>query len=235
MIYNGVTFDDFSVIEYVRRKLLPPRTVNTRNTGGVNSYFVQVTHDVSSIEVDVRVIGKTRTEVLDIYNIMASTLAVNKPMPLYLRDQPGKYNLGILNGGPELHNFLETGFVTLTFDCPDPYLYSEEITKFNDINGVSCLNRGGAPSNGLITIKIPSARASVKVTMPSTMETITITHPFVANDILTIDLESEDVWKNTTTYIPSDLSSTFFQIPPGFFIITTDAGELELVYRERWF
>lgn len=234
MIFNGVTFDDFSVIEYVRRHLMPSRNVNILNTGGLKNHFIGVEHGMASVEVDIRVISKRREDVHDIYNIMATALAVDKPMPIYLRDEPGKFNMAIVSGDTELHNFLHTGFVTVVFDLPDPYLYNTEIRKLINVNNTSIINRGGAASDGFITIRMTGATNQLVVRLKDDPRTITIKYAFKTNDIVLIDLESEDVWLNNTTYLASTLDSDFFQIPPGFFSVNTNTGVLDLEYRERW-
>lgn len=235
MIYNNVVFDDFAVIEYVRRVLLPSRDVVTQQMTNGRNQFLQVTEGVVPIEVDVRTIAKTREEVFNNYDTMAKALSTYEPSPLFLRDKPGKYNLAVLSGETSLHTFLETGFVTLIFECPDPFLYSEEETTLRNINGVNCLNRGSAPTDGLLTIKMEVSSNELILGIDSSNEIIKINHGFTPGDVITVDLKTEDVIKNNTTVIPSNLSSTFFQIPPGFFTITASSGKVDLVFRERWY
>lgn len=235
MIFNGVTFDDFVVIEYVRRNLLPPRTVEVLNTGGVASHFGKVLHGVDTIEVDVRVIEKTREEVLDIYDTLATALYTDKPQPIRLRDRPGKYNMAILNGSTNLETFLYTGFVKLTFDCPDPYLYNDEPTLLTDVGGVSVMNRGGAPSEGEIKVHLSAATDEVTVSMSGEEGRIKATHAFVAGDIVIFDLKNEAIWKNGSVFVPPDLDSEFFQIPPGFYVVTASSGTVDISYYERWY
>lgn len=235
MIYNGVTFDDFSVIEYVRRQLMPPRNIVVKNTGGVHNHYSGLTHSVAKIEVDVRTICDSRVEMLALYNVMATALATTEPQPLRLRDEPGKYNMAILDGSTDLNNYLNTGFVTLVFATPDPYLYRERPEKLMNVNNIACLNRGGAPANGVVKITVGDTVSSVVVELLETKGYIKITQSFKQGDIITIDLEREDIWLNGDTYIPSDLISEFFLIPPGFFTIKSSTGSVDLEFTERWY
>lgn len=235
MIYNDINFEEYVVVEQIKRSMLPSRTIITKQTSGIKSNFLRVEYGVSQIMVDVRIIQKTREDVQNIYDILSRLLALDQPASLILRDKPGRYNLAILSGDTELTNFLETGFVQLTFECPDPHSYNQTLCKLIDIGGTDCLNKGSVPTYAILKISLSSPISNLTVTLTNTQEQIIIPRSFLANDIITIDLESEDVWLNDNTYIASTLDSDFFTLPSGFFNIVSSAGKLDINFRERWY
>lgn len=234
MIFNGIDFNDYLVVERIRRKLLPPINVVSINVpGDLGARFPTVQVESNIIEVDVRIIEKDREAVQAKAREVAGLLFTREPKKLKLKDEPDKFNMAILQGDIDLEKFMNTGYAVLEFLCLDPLAYSDNISSFQNINNKDIINNGTAPVFGKITIKIVNESPNVKITLQNTGEYIFLEGPFVTNDILHIDLEKEVVTKNGIS-IPASLDSDFFKIPPGTFRLTTTYGTIDLEFREAW-
>lgn len=248
MIFNGIDFSDLAVIEYIRRPLMGARNINSKPLlNQYHSIFSSVERDSPTIEVDLRIIGEDRFEVSDISRTITRHLNVNEPKKLELRDEPGKYNFAIPEGDTENHKFLNTGFVTVRFMCPDPYLYSSNLTLIEDGSGkLTGVNNGTASvQNWQIRIIIinPPVEDLVSITLKDSNQFILLEYEFLVGDVIEVDAEIGLVRlvrsgvEPVNDILTPSFESDFFHIPPGEFEIGVSDSQLieELTFRERWY
>lgn len=235
MIFNGIDFSDYFVVEYIRRQFLPPiEAVTVEVPGRVGNRFVKSKLDEGVVEVDIRIIEKTRLLAQQKARQMAGLLYTTEPKKLILRDTPDSFNLAILDGDMDFEKFLHTGFTTLTFLCPDPSMYDLTETTIVNVQSKTIVNPGTLPSRGILTVK-PGTRTNVKITLQNTGEYIHIEDSFIASDTVVIDMEEESVRKNDILIMDKlDINSDFFEIPTGNSTITTTGGTITVKYRRRW-
>lgn len=235
MLFNSVDFENFVVVEYIRRPLMPPiRVHGVKIPGRPGIRFTESEMDEGNIEVDVRIIEKDRMQAQLQARHVAGLLYTTEPKKLILRDQPTTYNLAMISGDTDFEKFLHTGFSTLKFNCPDPLSYSLTETVVNNIQGTTITNDGTYPAKGVLTVK-PGAVTDLKITLQQTGEYIYIHGPLSKDDTVVINTEEEWVRLNGNLIMTRlDISSDFFALPVGTSRITTSSGTIQIKYRKRW-
>ncbi|HZJ82879.1 MAG TPA: distal tail protein Dit [Clostridia bacterium] len=234
MIFNGINFEEFGYVEFIRRPLLPSITLNSmKNPGRPGSDFQNIEVGNSTIEVDYRFVKKNRKDLDAFSSELAGLIFTNEPQKLYLRDSPGKYNMAILQGDTTNHKWLHTGFVTFTFECPDPFLYND-ILKQESVGVGTILNEGNYKCYGVMTITLTQSISKIVIKHIQRNETITIDHEFDSGDIITIDLLAETARLNDILWLEPYLDSDFFPLDPGDNTITLSSGHGVVEFRERW-
>lgn len=236
MIFNGVNFEDYVVVENIRRRFLPPLTpTGTAVPGRIGHLYKRTSIEPAPIEVDIRIIEETREEAQDKADIVAGLLVTDTPKRLELRDRPGKHNYAILEGDMSYEKFLNTGFVTLTFICYDPISYSNDIFEYTNISGVNLMNNGTAPiKNATIEVEMTENKESLMITLNNTNEKIFIEETLVQGDIVVVNLFEEYV-KVNDIFTKVHLDSDYFKIPVGEYKITSSSGIMGIKYREGWY
>lgn len=236
MIFGSVNLEDYVVVEYIRRPFLPTMEVHSTPIPGLfgNSFQKRTIGDIQ-IEVDVRIIEESRLAAQNVARTLAGLMAVPKPMKLYLRDEPGKFNMAILEGDMDYEKFLHTGFVTLTFTCNDPTLYDDVITTYTNAQGTTKLNSGSLPTPPIITIRNAGTGTDLKITETSTGDFVHITDTIINTDVIVFDMVRGSVRKNDILIMDKvSILSDFFPILPGNFRINTTRGTMTISFRRRW-
>lgn len=237
MIFNGVDFTPYFVVEDVRRALLPPRAlVSTKVSGAVGDQFLRLIQNQGKIEVDIRFIGTKDQVGIQKRRVAAGLLHTEGPQKLTLPDDPGRYNMAILSESTDLTKLLGTASTTLTFICLDPLTYGQKKT-FNISTNPTMFNSGTFSAKGVITINIVKNVNFIKAVLSNNGEYVRVNHNFAIGDKLVIDLGGEDVSKNNQPIMRDvDIESDFFDIPKGEFSIdlSSNAGAATLEFIERW-
>lgn len=213
---------------------MPPiDNIRHQVNGKAGALYARNQLEENRIEVDVRLIRNTRQEVQDYVRMIAGKLYSKTPQKLYLRDEPNRFNIGILNGDINFEKNLRTGFATLEFICPDPLAYSEEKAQAHLENAV--FNNGTYPTRGTIKIKMNKDVEYLKVTLQNTGEYLYLEDDFKKGDEIVIDLIEEWVKKNN--YLIMDklhYESDFFDLPVGEFKVILSDGNGLIEFRNRW-
>lgn len=234
MKFNSNDLSSIVYVEKVRRHLLPVVNNITRAIPGSDGeQFIRSQLGARLIEVDIRLISTSRSNLQSAIRELAGKLYSKEPAKLEL-DETDKYEMAILDGYSDVNKFLHTGRITLEFISPDPASYSATETTVT-IGATDITNAGTYPATGIITITKTGTVSSLQVGLSTTGEKIQIDHDFINTDTIIIDLAAETVTKNGVSIMQDvTLDSDFFRLPIGKFKITKTAGTAVLKYRARW-
>lgn len=119
MEFKGKQFDDFLVVEEVRRSLMPSisnEIVKNRNRRSeIRPTF---------INVKVRLISDTELNFAELKRTLAGMLHSEKPEKLVLYDDPTRYDMAIVDGNTDLDRLWTTGTTVVTFVNAEGLSYS---------------------------------------------------------------------------------------------------------------
>lgn len=238
MIFNGVDFKEFLKVEEVRRSILPPMVVDSHEVPGMHgSKPKRVTLGDGMIEVDIRLIKGSRSEVQAKVRELAYRLYTEEPARLYLPDEPDKYNMATLSGDTNLEKWLYTGGATLVFVCNDPIAYGE--SKEHSISDSTTLLVGGTyKTKPKVTYIFTESCNYVELRNLTSGKYVRVNHEFVSGDILILDFN--DKWKarKNGVVIAEDVAieSDFFSLGVGENELTSKPAGLNptIEYAERW-
>lgn len=235
MIFNEINFEDYLVVEYIRRPLLPPIEVHgVQIPGRAGQRFTKSELGENIIQVDIRIIEANRAQAQLKARQVAGLLYTTEPKKLILRDQPNTYNMAMISGDTDFEKFLHTGFSTLSFVCKDPASYSLNETVIPNIQSREILNDGTLPSRGILTVQ-PGNTTNLRIVLQNTGEYIYLKDSFTSSDTIVIDMEEESIRLNGNLIMTRlDANSDFFDVPVGKSTITTTSGAIQLRYRRRW-
>ena len=237
MIFNNIDFDSFLKVENIRRSMMPPRDIKSKNRyNHIGGRFARVDMEATTIEVDIRIYTSSILETRERVRQVAALLHTDEPKKLILRDQPTLYNWGIVQGDTAMERLLETESTTLIFHCDDPLSYPIMQQSVTVGETFSITNGGAYEIPGVFTLTTNKVTNFIKLLQISTGDFIYINHNFIIGDTLVIDLEEESVYKNNID-IMKDVyfESDFFHIPRGVSNYTLNNGTGVFKYREGWF
>ncbi len=225
----------------VSNTLLPVvNPVTVQKPGGLGHVILRQNLSLRSIAVELKLIADSRQSQLAAQRKLAAALvketeAFTKTAVLQIADSPVTYNATI-QGSSAIVNMRKTGEVILNFVCYDPFGYGQEQTVVL-VDGVvkEIENEGGYPATGVITVNITGEVNEIVAELMDTGKKIIIEHDFIADDVVEILLDVEEVKKNGLDItVDCDIQSSFFDLPVGEFDLKVTGGDGELKYTERW-
>lgn len=142
MSFNNSNLTQYFKVLEVQRELLP-----SRENYSVESEF-RHGKDFDGFKYNSRVITVTAIIVADTTELLqikkrelAGLLNVTAPAKLSFSDEPDKYYFAVPTGSTEVEQVMGTGTVEITFECYDPFAFSEEEKSVSN--------------NGKSTVKVP--------------------------------------------------------------------------------
>ncbi|MEZ0117811.1 UNVERIFIED_ORG: putative phage tail component-like protein [Heyndrickxia coagulans] len=126
--FAGMDLSRYLVVEKVKRSILPPRSINTLEIPARHgAYFTGAKYGIRKIDVDVSLISNQMGKIVDLARTLAFCLDIDTPSELIISDEPDKMYYAILSDSTDLDELSgDLSRTTLTFICPDPFLYSVE-------------------------------------------------------------------------------------------------------------
>lgn len=113
--------------------------------GGTRRMPVTLTFDLYAID-------GTREERQQAMRMLAGWLAVDEPKQLVLGDESPRYRMAVPSGEGMQEAYLNADHASVTFTCPDPWLYGEVVTETLPSGGTLTITVGGtAPTWPTIT------------------------------------------------------------------------------------
>jgi predicted phage tail component-like protein len=101
---------------------------------GYSGAYVESTYDdVKVIEEKIIINAKDRENLQKVKEDLASWLITDEPKTLIFDDEPDRIYFAMVDGSLELDEFVNLGYGTIRFICPDPFKYStnESYTEFS--------------------------------------------------------------------------------------------------------
>lgn len=153
LTFDGHALSDFFTIErHATRSLSVWETSLVDVPGRDGSMFGGTRHAPVSLSFDLYAIGGTRDERQQAMRALAGWLAVDEPKVLQLGDEGGLWRMAIPNDESTQEAYLNADYASVTFVCPDPWLYGEAHTATIPSGGTLTINVGGtAPTWPTIT------------------------------------------------------------------------------------
>lgn len=249
MSVNSLKFGDSTInmtnfgvrVVNVSNDLLPTiSSVTVQKPGGQGHVLLRQNISIRQITVRLKLVADSRANQLVVQRKLAAALvketeAFTKTAVLQIADSPVTYNATI-QGSSAIVNMRKTGEVILNFVCYDPFGYGQEQTVVL-VDGVvkEIENEGGYPATGVITVNITGEVNEIVAELMDTGKKIIIEHDFIADDVVEILLDVEEVKKNGLDItVDCDIQSSFFDLPVGEFDLKVTGGDGELKYTERW-
>lgn len=228
LIFNGVDFSKFGVIEDVRT----PFISITNNTGelpqDIGVKFRNSKLNGKIIEVDLRLIEESRKQVLENENEIKKVLITNEPKKLQTRDNLDTYYLAVLDGDISFEKFLTTGLITLKFLSPDGIKYANKLTS-------GFTNKGNIPNlSWKVLGKVTADK--VKIVKKSTLEKIEIdTSTFIGKKIIILAKMELIKCNNVPIMQYLHYDSDFFKLDVGENDIEITGLDIDYITnRARW-
>lgn len=163
MIYDGFDFRSLLKVESVRRPLMAPVMLNTKDTPGRDGDVIQgMTFEPKTIEVDIRMIAgvhglpNQKFGIKDLRRKLSGRLFKREPCKLVLPDEPDIYEMAILDGTTDLEAFCYSRFATLTWHC-EPASYGKTRTKSSNGGTVSTYVNGTYKTAPVVIVKAAGA------------------------------------------------------------------------------
>lgn len=228
MIYNGFDFSEYFVDEDIRESILPEAIHTATDIPGADG---QLFHDARlgtrTIEIDARVIRRTRRELNEVLPFIAAKLYARKPSALYTRLHAGEYYMALLSGTVDMEKWLGTGGATLTFVAYDPVRFADGERTASLAYAARDINvLGNYPAKPVIAVDIPTACGYVAVSDITTGLQIRSEYSFKSGNRVVFDCTTgTETMKTALLYAtkdstaPSKLAVTpqsrWFELEPG--------------------
>ncbi|MFM1581407.1 distal tail protein Dit [Helcococcus bovis] len=227
-IYNNTDLSKFVKVEDIRRPLVSVSNTYYDLPGKEGAYFLKRKLNSKPVEVDIRLIEEVfNKNINETKDILLSSLLVESPKKLELKDYKDRYEMAILDGEIDFQKFLNTGFITLKFINPDGVFYSKE--EYKSLNNIGNLK---AP----FKLRGQISKELVTITNNKTLEKITINTSGMINKTIEVDTGLEAVYidnKNAMRYV--FLDSDFFYLSKGENSIKLEGITSPIYrYRARW-
>jgi len=228
MKFDGNTLNNI-VVQKIRRGT--PAVENERQSipGKSGSLQVRSTHGDRSLEVDVAIIGSSRADYLTKVATLMGQLYSTEEKDILLDDETFVYK-GILDGSTNFNEMAIDGSGTLKFICqPDKVGSKKTSTDGTDTNA------GSVPCPVKITLTLTAGETDDIVVSLGGTPKITIEGPFDNEDVIVIE-DSYVTLNGASAMAKVLVSSEFFELPKGAFVIATDSVNVSigLEWYELW-
>lgn len=229
MKFNGNTLSNI-IVQKVRRGMSAP-VVNERQSipGKSGSLQIRSTHSDRTLEVDIAIVGSSRSDYLSKVTALAGQLFSTEEKDILLDDETLTYR-GILDGSTNFTEMAIDGSGTLKFIC-QPYKRGAKKTSDDGTD----TNAGTVPCPVKIILTLTADEADDIIISLGGVPKITLDGPFDSGDEIVI--EDKYVTLNGSGAMGKVLvSSDFFELPKGVFAVTTDSANVtvELEWYELW-
>ena len=229
MIFNGIEKEYIVTLAGRRRSAWAPvsRTLVTV-PGMAGAHLSHTDIQARVITVPILVKAKNISDLQKIKEDMAEWLIHDEPKELIFKDEPDRVYYALVDGELELDEIFSTGQGEITFICPDPYKYGEEITVEFPSDALIIENPGTAEADPIfeLTAREPSTFAMVSNGEEYMMVGIPIdadTEPFVREEISLHDtLSSTTGWTSGTQVDDGAITGTM--VSDGSNFIASDFG-----------
>jgi len=233
LTFDGhVLSDSFTIERHATRSLSMWETNLVDVPGRDGSMFGGTRHAPVSLSFDLYAIGGTRDERQQAMRALAGWLAVDEPKRLALGDECGLWRMAIPNDESTQEAYLNADYASVTFVCPDPWLYGEE---HEWALGSSTTLLVGGSCEAPIDITVTGARAgTLTVTNTTTGQSLSVSG-VPAGAAVSIKSSECVVTVNGTTKVLT-ASSRWLHAQPGENVITVTNGGTSVVasVTDRW-
>lgn len=258
--YAGHHSDEYSVLLVkTTHSLLPPSTARTLQTPRrPGAWYIRSDLGPRQIQCDVAVLGDDYSDVRSKVRAMAGWLSsVQGPQPLVFDTEPEVTYYAVLDDtmntqqGTQVDQKAGYARMTLTFLCPDPFAYGQEVTVDLSVNTVFLFPAFPADmswtplsptmtaqADPVFTATFKTASSDYTITRQEDGSSIHVIHNFAVGDVLVVDCAKRLVTINGASAMPSlDITSTWIALQPGQNTITASpqsAADLTVSYTPRW-
>lgn len=233
MAYNG---HDLSPWLYANptRPIMPPVEVEADKVPGMQgTRFRSAKLGELKIPVTVRLRASAKDNIAELRHALAAMLRSDRPAPLYLGDDPTRYNLAVLDGSSDLDRLWHTGRTELTFRACDPVSYGKRASL--EIGAEGTANVGGTEDTSPTITATPPKGASYRIALSDTGEYVQVDMPFDGSAKLVIDCAAQHCTVNgASADAHVALASDYFILRPGNNRIVSSGGAATIEWTERW-
>ena len=236
-VFNGSkgSTKGIELVSNVVRDIAPAVTIGQMKVPGQHGFWpTGITYEARVITIDIVLAKNTITELRDSIRTLSGWLITKEPKELFFDDDPDRYYLAMLSGQTPFEQLVAEGKGTLTFICPDPFIYAKTPKT---VSTFPAQNEGGEPCLPIITCTATKAIEELKVTLTTTGEFLLLERPIAENDVVVFNCEKELVTVNGVDVRPDlTVESDYFQLPVGQFSVAVEPSgvTISMTYRERW-
>jgi predicted phage tail component-like protein len=249
--YAGIHSDDMSVIaQKTTQSILPPmlsQTIQVPCRPGL--WYIRTDFGARYINVGIAIDATDTYDLRNKVRVLAAWLnPMNGPQALTFDNEPDKTYYAVLDEGgsgggtgsqaTDITQIAALGQGTLTFLCPDPFVYGTE-TSMPFSNDAVTLNVDGTTETcPRIEVTFTKQATNFTVTHTQSGKKVILDTVFNANDTLTIDCAKQLIEVNGSPAMADlDLSSDFFALSPGvqnLQITPTGVSTATIYWTPRW-
>ena len=143
-LFNGISSDNYFVVEKIERDLLPPISHILTEIPNKNGAIHQGSKlGVREFNVTIRMREDSVEDLNTKIRTVASWLRQKEAKPFELVKEEGLYYMAYLSGDTKLEEIVRVGKGTLTFICPDPIAFNKVENLVPLLNEVNQLNIEG--------------------------------------------------------------------------------------------
>ena len=155
MIFNGIEKDYLITLHGRRRSAWAPVSRNLITVPGMaGAYLSRTDIQARVITVPVLVKAENISDLQKIKEDMAEWLIHDEPKELIFKDEPDRVYYALVDGELELDEIFSTGQGEITFICPDPYKYGDEVIVEFPSNVVTVTNEGTTEADPVFELEV---------------------------------------------------------------------------------
>lgn len=248
--FNGVNLNDLFVVSDLVRPFMM-RTIETTEVDGRDgAIYRSARYNQIDITMRLTFLSEDKNERVMALANLVKVLDVDEPTPLYISDDNGWYYLAIPKGG-DISRWVGAESFPLTFTCPDPARYGEEVDREIAASTNPRVNAvgGNIETWPVLTFTAQVTNIARPLIVPFYGNSLTsrieegtrlvLTFPSTGTWKVTVDTETRSVTAvkgATSVLLVPDVTTVFRPFKPGYDYLTAEGPSLSMraKYHERW-
>ncbi|WP_437828937.1 distal tail protein Dit [Niallia taxi] len=233
--FNGIYKSYLSVLRGSNRPSWAPVERVYQEAANRSGAFLNGKRKTKSRELPIPVVIKSDNlkNLQKVKEDLAAWLIHDETKPLIFDDEPDRHYYAVVDGAFDIDEVVRLGQGIITFVCPDPFKYGEEIK----ISSTTIFNAGTAPSNIVLNIEFTAAAIEFRI-QNEEGKYVRIIWAFAAGDKLEIDFKKRKVTINHMVRMTSlDIKSTWFDLKAGenkLEVTPNGVAGVSVAYTPRW-
>lgn len=190
------------------------------------------------VEITMRLCTRAeeRDQQQEALRMLAGWLAVEGPRPLYLGDEGGRYRMAVPSGSATIEPYLNACVVEVTFTCPDPRLFGDEVSVQVTTAATSVLVDGTSEAvPKIVGTATPNADGIWSIRDNVTGEYMQVSLTTGTSHAVVIDCSARTVTVDGATAMLAP-ACDWLTLEPGTheLQVYVGSGTAEVTWREAW-
>src|SRR5690606_1592335 len=153
--FNGVDLSTYFSVQEIRGRGIVQYDTSMIEVAAMDGAYIKGRRrPVRTIEVDVIISADNHEELREKIDVINGILHVDKPVPIVFSDEPGRVYYGVVSDTLETTEFVSLHKGTITFLCPDPYKYGDEVIVEFPSDVVTVTNEGTTEADPVFELEV---------------------------------------------------------------------------------